>query len=170
MRVYVLGAALLAVCTWGYLQTKKLSDSGIESFYQADTETTVHHDADASCALIADDFRGSSSGLINGMAIPQDTIGKAELCGKQKKFFDMLESFKKRVGRDADVSYGMNFDEPVYSADHRSATVHVSYQYSLLGGHLMNINGTRVDTLVKRGGKVLLLASEDHSTGTLGAQ
>jgi hypothetical protein len=34
----------------------------------------------------------------------------------------------------------------------------------------MNISGTRVDTLVKRGGKVLLLASEDHSTGTLGTR
>jgi hypothetical protein len=34
----------------------------------------------------------------------------------------------------------------------------------------MNISGTRVDTLVKRGGKVLLLANEDHSAGMLGSQ
>jgi hypothetical protein len=170
MRGYVLGAALLAVYVWGYLQTRKLTDNGIAAFYQADSETTVHHDADASCALIADDFRGSSSGVMNGTAIPQETIGKSELCGKQKKFFDMLENFRKRVGRDADVSYGMNFNDPVYAADHRSATVNVSYEYTLLGGHLLSIKGTRVDTLVKRGGKVLLLTSEDHSTGTVGAR
>jgi len=82
----------------------------------------------------------------------------------------VLANFKKRVGRDADVSYTTNFDTPVYAADHGSATVRVSYTYSLLGGRLLNITGTRVDTLVKRNGKVLLLATEDHLTGTMGAR
>jgi len=78
MRGYVLGAALLAVGAWGYLQTKKLSDSGIEAFYQTDAETTGKHYTDASCALLADDFHGSSSGVINGMAVPQRTLGKPQ--------------------------------------------------------------------------------------------
>ena len=170
MRVYVLGAALLAVGAWGYLQTKKLSDSGIEAFYQTDAETTGKHYTDASCALLADDFHGSSSGVINGMAMPQRTLGKSEFCDNMKKFSDMLENVEKRLGRKADVAYNTNFTDPTYAADHRSATVHVTYQFTLLGGRLMNVHGTRVDTLVKRNGKVLLLASEDHTNGTIGPQ
>src|SRR6187402_2610681 len=170
MRGYVLGAVLLAACGWGYLQTKKLSDGGIEAYYRADAETTFTHDPDASCALIADDFRGSSSGTLNGTAIAQNAIGKTQFCDQQKKFSDVLANFKKRVGRDADVSYATNFDTPVYAADHRSATVRVSYTYSLLGGRLLNITGNRVDTLVKRDGKVLLLATDDHLSGTMGAR
>jgi hypothetical protein len=170
MKGYLLGAALLAACAWGYLQTKKLSGSGIEAFYQTDAETTGHHYTDASCALLADDFRGSSSGVINGMAVPQRTIGKSEFCDNMKKFSDTLENFEKRSGRSAEPSYSTDLTDTTYAADHRSATVHVAYQYRLLGGRLMNVHGTRVDTLVKRDGKVLLLATEDHTNGTIGPQ
>lgn len=170
MRGYVFGAVLLVGCGWGYLQTKKLSDSGIEAYYRADAETTFTHDPDASCALIADDFRGSSSGTLNGTAYAKNAIGKTEFCHREKEFSDGFATFKKRSGREADVSYNTNFDKPVYTADHRSATVRVSYTYSLLGGRLLNITGTRVDTLVKRDGKVLLLATEDHLNGTMGAR
>lgn len=170
MKGYLLGAVLLAACAWGYLQTKKLTASGIEAFYQTDAETTGHHYTDASCALLADDFHGSSSGMINGRAVPQRTIGKSEFCDNMKKFSDMLENFEKRSGRSAEASYSTNFTDPTYAADHRSATVNVSYRYSLLGGRLMNVHGTRVDTLVKRNGQVLLLASEDHTSGTIGPQ
>lgn len=169
MKGYVLGAALLAVCAWGYLQTKKLSDSGIEAYYQRDSELTLQHDAEATCALIADDFRGSSSSTLNGTAVPRTTFGKADSCSTQKKIADMLETFKNRLGREPDVSYSVKPDAPVYAADHRSATVHVTYDYSLLHGHLLHLTGTRVDTLVKRDGKVLALATEDHSTVTMGA-
>jgi len=170
MKGYVLGAVLLAACGWGYLQTKRLSDSGIEAYYRADAETTFNHDPDASCALIADDFHGSSSGTLNGTAYVTNAVGKAEFCRREKEFSDGFAAFKKRSGREADVSYNTNFDTPVYATDHRSATVRVSYTYSLLGGRLLNLSGTRVDTLVKRDGKVLLLATDDHLSGTTWAR
>lgn len=170
MRVYVLGAALLGVCVWGYLQTKKLSESDIQAFYQADAELTVKHDADAQCAALAEDFQGSSVSTVNGRRESQSSISKSLYCEQTHKFFDIMERFKKIAGHDVPVSYGNHVGEPVYSADHRSATVEVGYEYSLLDGKFMHVTGTRQETLVKRKGKVLLLSSDDRSSGTLGPQ
>lgn len=168
MRVYVLCAVLLAVCGWGYLQTKKLSDSGIATFYQSDADTTGKHDADASCALLADDFRGSTRSTFNGHAIASSAMSRTDYCSVQKQFYDRLAQIESRAGRSIGIDYHTSYGEVAYTPDHRSATVQVTYEYSLLGGKLMHITGTRTDTLVKRDGKVLLTTTDDRSTGTVG--
>lgn len=170
MRVYVLGAILAGVCVWGYLQTKKLHDSDIEAFYQADAQLTVNHDADAQCAVLADDFHGSTATTLNGHSESQSSISKNLYCEQTHKFFDIMERFKKIAGHDVPVSYRNNVGEAVYSADHRSATVQVDYEYSLMDGKFMHVTGTRQETLVKRKGKVLLLSSDDRGSGTFGPQ
>jgi len=169
MRAFILGAALVGVCVWGYLQTKKLSDSGIEAFYHADADTTGRHDADAACAMIADDFHADVTGTVNGRSFHKQVVSKADYCATQKDFFTRIEGLEKVMGRSSAVDYNVRFGNQVYAPDHRSATIQVNYDYSLLDGKLMHNTGNRVDTLAKVNGKVLLVAIEDHASGTVGA-
>lgn len=169
MRTWILAAALLAVAAWGYLQTRKLSDGDVQAFYQAETQAVGTHDADAACALLADEMRADVQGTAAGQALSERGISKPAFCERQKTLFARIDRLEKAAGGSV-TDYHTQFGPPTYSADHRSATVQLRYEYSLMGGNLMRVKGIREDTLVKRKGKVLLVATVDRANATFGPQ
>jgi hypothetical protein len=163
MRIYILGALLIVLAGWGYMHARQLSDSAIADFYVMDSKTTAELDVTASCALVADDFHGTSVSQIRGESVRQE-LDKAKYCDDMQKSIARLREAAEAAHVQLNVSYHNQQNSVVYASDHRSATVDVTYQFDIGRVH---ISGKRTDQLVKRDGKVLLVQQDDHNEVSL---
>jgi hypothetical protein len=163
MRIYILGAVLIVLAGWGYMHARQLSESAIADFYVMDSKTTAALDVTASCAMVADDFHGTSVSQIRGEAVRQE-LDKAKYCDDVQKAHDLLRKAAEAAHVPLNVSYNNQPNNVVFAPDHRSATVDVTYQLDV---GRMHISGKRTDQLVKRDGKVLLVQQDDHSEVSL---
>ena len=163
MRVYMLGAVLIVLAGWGYMHARQLSDSAIADFYVMDSKTTAELDVAASCALVADDFHGTSVTQVHGETVREE-LDKAKYCDSMQESVTRLREAAEAAHVPLNVSYNNQQNNVAFAADHRSATVDVSYQFTIGRIH---ISGKRTDQLVKRDGKVLLTQQDDHSEMSL---
>ena len=163
MRIYLLGAVLIVLAGWSYMHARQLSDSAIADFYVMDSKTTAELDVPASCALVADDFHGTSIVQVHGESVREE-LDKTKYCDAMQKSVVLLRKAAEDAHVPLNVSYHNQQNNVVFASDHRSATVDVSYQLDIGRVH---ISGKRTDQLVKRDGKVLLMQQDDRSEMSL---
>lgn len=163
MRIYVLGAVLVLLAGWGYMNSRRLSDSAIADFYVMDSKATADLNVVASCALVADDFHGTSIAQVRGETVREE-LDKTKYCDAMQKSIARLREAAEKAHLPLNVSYNNQQNQVAFAPDHRSATVDVSYQFDI--GHL-HISGKRTDRLVKRDGKVMLVQQDDQSEVSL---
>ncbi|HEX7816648.1 hypothetical protein [Dyella sp.] len=164
MRIFVLAVAVIAALVgWMYWHSLQLGDASIAEFYAMDTKSTVELDATTACALVADDFQGSGVSLVNGQAV-RETMDKAKYCESARNAAERLRSVADAAHTPLSVQYKSHQDSVTYTSDHRGATIEVSYR--VVVGR-MHIDGKRIDQLVKRKGKVLLVGQDDRNTISL---
>lgn len=163
MRIYLLGAGLIVLAVWGYVHSRRLSDGAIADFYALDAKSTVDLDADASCALVADDFQGTSISTIRGEAVKQD-LNKAKFCEDMHRAVAILRQAAQAAHTEPNVNYSNQQNRVVFTPDHRGATIDMTYQLDI---GRMHVSGQRTDKLVKRDGKVFLLGQDDRSEVSL---
>jgi hypothetical protein len=158
---------VLAVIGWYYfIGGRRISEDQISAFYQKQTEATLSRSPEALCALLADDFEGSSSGVVYGQRVAV-TQNKEQTCESYRQMYSGIAQIGDKLGGMAQLDYQHDVDEVSISADRKSATASVRYTLNVAGS-VMRYRGRSTDTLVRRTGRVLLQRSEEEASVTGG--
>ncbi|WP_028452589.1 nuclear transport factor 2 family protein [Chitinilyticum aquatile] len=147
----LLVVALLAAAGWWYfVASRSISVEQARDYYAQYEQAMLSRDPKAMCALLADDFQGSSN---------LGNINKKSTCADQEEFFSTIEQLGEKMGGMMQLDSRYEIQSVVLSPDKKQATVILSSELDV-GGSIINIKAQTTDTLIRRNGKVLLLRSE----------
>ncbi|MBE9609158.1 nuclear transport factor 2 family protein [Chitinilyticum piscinae] len=144
-------ALLLAAAGWWYfVASRSISEEQAREYYAHYEKAMLTRDPKAMCALLADDFQGSSN---------IGSIDKKSTCADQEEFFSTIAQLGEKMGGMMQLDSRYEIHSVTLSADKKQATVNLSSELDV-GGSIMNIKAQSTDTLIRRNGKVLLWRSE----------
>lgn len=147
----LLVVALLTTAGWWYfVASRSISVEQARDYYAQYEKAMLTRDPKAMCALLADDFQGSSN---------FGNINKNSTCADQEKFFSTIEQLGEKMGGMMQLDSRYEIQSVALSPDKKQATVILSSELDV-GGSIINIKAQTTDTLIRRNGKVLLLRSE----------
>ena len=142
---------------WYFIGGRTLSEDHVREFYAKASDAFLKRQPDKMCELLADKFELKSE--VNAGSLPQSfRYNKAQTCAHYAETFELFDALGQKMGGMMHLDYAYNIDNIRLSSDKKTALV--DYSYTLrVGGKLMQMHGSSVDTLVRMNGQTLALRS-----------
>lgn len=155
----VLVLVLIAGGGWWYFEGgRTLSEKSVNDFYEQQAVATLSRDPEALCDQLGAEYQSSAViTSIEGRA--QEKANKDQSCQSLNAMYENFHQLGEKMGGTLQLDYDYKIQKITISKDKKTATVETSYTLDVAGS-LMNFEGTSVDTLIRRNGKVMALRSE----------
>ncbi|MGL4409911.1 MAG: hypothetical protein ACRCTU_16130 [Zoogloea sp.] len=164
MKKPLLVVLALGAAWWYFVGGRKLDETKVRDFYQAQEVATFKREPETLCGLLAKDFHGKYTYSTNIPGHPrEDEQNKAEGCEGYRQMYANFAELGDKMGGMLTMEYNYTLYSIKIAPDHKSATVDVGYLMNA-GGALINIRARATETLIRRNGKVLLQRSEGSSS------
>lgn len=157
-KLLVLIVALVGGSWWYFQGGRVLSEESVTQFYQQHTIATLSRKPEALCSQLATDFQSSVVMFAGGGRTLQEA-NKEQTCEALSAMFDNFEMLGEKMGGILQLDYDHRIKEITLSKDKKMATVETTFTFDVAGS-IMNMQGSSVDTLVRRNGRVMVLQSE----------
>lgn len=169
MRTLILFLILVATAGWWYfVGGRKLDDDLVRDYYLQSEQASLHHDHEALCGMLSDDFTATSQVVLGPQRAPSsDTADKAKTCESWRDLFASWERLGEKMGGELQLDAAHEIHSIVLAADRKSAVVDISTQMDV-AGTIMNIRTRTTDQLIRRNGRVLMRRSEGTGSVTSG--
>lgn len=165
---------LITLITWSYLlKEQPLSEELVNDYYQQQEIALFKRSPEALCALLSNNFQADNvavriftnyqteHGNVNIEQPQQIVTGKKQfICQQYQTYLQLIASTGESMGGLLELNHDYNVNAITLSADKH--TVVVDYDFSLSMLHTI-IKVHSIDTLVRKGGKTLMIRSTGWS-------
>lgn len=155
MNVLIL-LLLLGGGGWWYFHGGRIIDeSSVRDFYQLDEMALLKRDPEALCSFLAPDYSSEETAItLEGRQT--ESSDRAGSCQAYRQLFDSFEQIGSAMGGMVQLDHAYHIDSIAVAPDRKSATAAATFKLDVAGS-IMNFEGSTVDTLIRRNGKMLLL-------------
>ena len=143
---------------WYFHGARVLSEESVNGFYQQQAIATLSRNPEALCNQLAPDYQSSSVLIGTGGGAKQEA-NKKQSCEALAEMYANFEKLGEKMGGMLQLDYDYKIQKITISSDKKTAVVEASFTLDV-AGTIMNFNGSSVDTLIRRNGKVMVLRSE----------
>lgn len=169
MRTLILFLILVATAGWWYfIGGRRLDDDLVRDYYLQSQQATLHHDHEALCSMLSNDFASTSQVSMGPQRVrTDDSADKAKTCESWRDLFANWQRLGEKMGGELQLDAGHEIHSITLAADRKSAVVDISTQLDV-AGTIMNIRTHTRDQLIRRNGRVLLVRSDGSASVTSG--
>ncbi|NJD06618.1 MAG: hypothetical protein FIA97_08990 [Methylococcaceae bacterium] len=155
MNLLVLVLLVVGGGWWYFHGGRIITDTDVRDFYQLDEAALLSRNPDALCNFLAPDY-SSEETAISLEGRQTETSDRAKSCEAYRQLFDSFEQIGAAMGGMVQLDHRYHIDSIAIAADRKSATASTTFKLDVAGS-IMNFEGSTVDTLIRRNGKMLLL-------------
>jgi len=165
MKKLLFIAILAGAAWWYFVGGRSITEAQVNDFYRATEAATLARKPDDLCNLLAEDFTSSGTVALGGQRRAQSQ-SKSQVCEGYVALYEAWDKLGEKMGGTLQLDSTYEIHSIEVAPDKKTAKVDISSSLDVAGS-LTNIRSRSTDTLVRRGGKVLLLRSE--GTASVGA-
>lgn len=157
MKKILLLIVLASVGAWYYVNSSKINEAHVNTYYQNMEAATLERKPEAICKLFADDFQSVATVTMAGQR-QTDTMDKAKMCQSSRDLYAGWDKLAQQTGRTIQLSSEYTIHSIEIAHDKRSATVDITSVIDV--GGIMKVRSRSTDQLIRKNGNVLMKHSD----------
>lgn len=158
MRVWLLLLVLIGVALFYNLGGNRLDEQMVRDFYQRSEQALLAQDAEALCAMLAEDFQQTITLRVESQE-KRETVDKPKYCRDLAASMEQVRRLQAAMGGRSPIEYRQTVVSVTLAPDKRSAEVEMRSTLAMPGVRMTSRNR---DTVVRQRWKMLAT----HSEGT----